>query len=170
MLCNRKLFKAPNDIAVLKKIQECEVPKPSSINPNVSPELDEIILKSLSKEPTDRFENMDMLNRALIKFLYSKYPDFNATDLSYFSKELFKEDIQKDREKLFDFGKIDLAPYIDDMKAEARGDLGSEDTVKVDIDNKKTDSEETKVVPSTVFDFGFSEDGEEKDKNLVLAF
>ena len=84
MLCNRKLFKAPNDIAVLKKIQECNIPKPSSINPNVAPKLDEIILKSLSKNPEERFDNMDIFNRALIKFLYSKYPDFNATDLSYF--------------------------------------------------------------------------------------
>ena len=108
MLCNRKLFKAPNDIAVLKKIQECSIPKPSSINPNVSSELDEIILKCLSKNPSDRYENMDMLNRALIKFLYSKYPDFNATDLSYFAKELFKEDIQKDREKLLSLEKSTL--------------------------------------------------------------
>ena len=28
MLCSRKLFKANNDIAVLKKIQECRVPRP----------------------------------------------------------------------------------------------------------------------------------------------
>jgi len=165
MLCNRKLFKAPNDIAVLKKIQECDVPKPSSINPNVSSELDEIILKSLSKDPSDRYENMDMLNRALIKFLYSKYPDFNATDLSYFAKELFKEDIQKDREKLFDFGKIDLAPYIEDMKIEAKGGEASEETVKVDTTDSGDNSDTTKVKANAVFDFGFSRDSEERTKS-----
>ena len=57
MLCSRKLFKANNDIAVLKLIQECNIPKPSSINPKVPQELDEIVLKSLSKNPKDRFEN-----------------------------------------------------------------------------------------------------------------
>ena len=31
MLCSRKLFKAANDLAVLKKIQECKIPPPSSI-------------------------------------------------------------------------------------------------------------------------------------------
>ena len=35
LLCSRKLFKASNDYAVFKKIQECKVPRPSSINPNV---------------------------------------------------------------------------------------------------------------------------------------
>jgi len=165
MLCNRKLFKAPNDIAVLKKIQECDVPAPSSINPNVPPELDEIILKSLSKNPKNRFDNMDMMNRALIKFLYSKYPDFNATDLSYFAKELFKEDIQKDREKLFDYGKIDLAPYIKDMKAEARGELDSDDTLQTKVSSQKSNEDSadmTKPRVNAVFDFGFSSDGAEE--------
>ena len=62
------------------------------------------------------------MNRALIKFLYSNYPDFNSTDLSYFAKELFKEVISKDREKLFGFGKIDIAPYIEDFKNEQKGE------------------------------------------------
>lgn len=167
MLCNRKLFKAPNDIAVLKKIQECNIPKPSSINPNVPLELDEIILKSLSKKPENRFENMDMLNRALIKFLYSKYPDFNATDLSYFAKELFKEDIQKDREKLFDYGKIDLAPYINDMKAEDRGEVDSDNTLQTSVKNEKSNIENvdlTKPRANAVFDFGFSGEKDERTK------
>ena len=34
-----KLFKENNDLAVLKKIQECKIPVPSSINPNVPKEI-----------------------------------------------------------------------------------------------------------------------------------
>ena len=121
LLCSRKLFKAKNDIAVLKLIQECDVPKPSAINPKVPKELDEIVLKCLSKDREKRFENLDQMNRALIRFLYSKYPDFNSTDLGFFAKELFKEDINKDKEKLYAFGKVDIAPYIDDLKREQSG-------------------------------------------------
>lgn len=121
MLCSRRLFRAPNDLAVLKKIQECHVPAPSSINPNVPKELDEIVLKAMSKDRSKRFENMDQFNRALIKFLYANYPDFNASDLSYFAKELFKDEIKKDREKLFEFGKINITPYIAEWKKEQDG-------------------------------------------------
>lgn len=121
MLCSRKLFKENNDLAVLKKIQECKVPVPSSINPNVPKELDEIVLKALSKDRTKRFDNLDQMNRALMKFLYAKFPDFNATDLSYFSQELFRDEIKKDREKMFEFGKIDLRPYLDEVKKELEG-------------------------------------------------
>ena len=95
MLCSRKLFKAANELATLKKIQACKVPPPSSINPNVPKELDTIVLRSLQKDRNLRFENMDQFNRALVKFLYTHYPDFNATDLNYFARELFKEDIKK---------------------------------------------------------------------------
>lgn len=128
MLCSRKLFKAANDLAVLKKIQECNVPAPSSINPNVPKALDEIVLKALAKDRNQRYENLDQLNRALMKFLYSNYPDFNATDLSYFAKELFKEEIEKDREKLFEFGKIDLKPYLKDLKKEKEEGTNQKDS------------------------------------------
>ncbi len=115
MLCSKKLFSAANDLAVLKKIQACDIPVPSTINPNVPPELDEIVLKALSKERSNRFKNMDALNRALVRFLYSTFPEFNATDLAYFAKELFKEDIFKDRERLKEYGKIDIKPYLNDF-------------------------------------------------------
>lgn len=112
LLCSRKLFDAPNDLACLKKIQNCDVPPPSSINPNVSKELDQIVLKALSKDRNLRYENMDQFNRALVKFLYANYPDFNATDLGYFAGELFKEEISSDQKKLIEFGKIDIRPYL----------------------------------------------------------
>ena len=95
MLCNRKLFKEKNDLAILKKIQECKIPVPSSINPNVPKELDEIVMKALSKDRDKRYDNLDLMNRALMKILYAKFPDFNSTDLSFFSQELFREEIKK---------------------------------------------------------------------------
>ena len=154
MLCSRKLFKAANDLAVLKKIQECKVPPPSSINPNVPKELDEIVLRALKKDRNKRFEDMDKFNRALIKFLYANYPDFNASDLSYFAKELFKEEIKKDREKLFEFGKIDIKPYLNDLKREQEGGTGSDDPSEDDggSDSAKQRKQEH------VIDFGFEEE------------
>jgi serine/threonine protein kinase len=164
MLCSRKLFKAPNDLAVLKKIQECKIPPPSSINPNVPKELDEIVLKSLSKDRNKRFEDMDKFNRALMKFLYSNYPDFNATDLSYFAKELFKEEIKKDKEKLITFGKMDLRPYIDDMKSEGLmgSNSSSSPTESTDSAPLKKDADESSAQKAAVFDFGFENDGKNK--------
>lgn len=160
MLCSRKLFKENNDLAVLKKIQECKIPAPSSINPHVPKELDEIVLKALSKDRNKRFENLDQMNRALMKFLYSTYSDFNATDLSYFSQELFKDEIKSDRQRLFEFGKIDLKPYLDDYKREQEKGTGhsSQERTAIKRDTRETE-ESVAIKKESVLDFGFEVKG-----------
>lgn len=170
MLCSRKLFKASNDLAVLKKIQECKIPPPSSINPNVPKELDEIVLKALSKDRGKRFEDLDKLNRALIKFLYATYPDFNATDLSYFAKELFKEEIKRDREKLFEFGKVDLNPYLGELKREQAGQTKAKSPASPGAEGEaqaslSSEEEELQKKIENTFDFGFEEDQKTETKS-----
>jgi serine/threonine protein kinase len=118
MLCSRKLFQANNDLAILKQIQACKIVAPSQINPLVPKELDEIVLKSLSKDRSHRYENLDQMNRALVRFLYSTYPNFNPTDLKDFSTDLFKNEISKDDSKFIEYGNINILPYIQDMKEE----------------------------------------------------
>jgi serine/threonine protein kinase len=118
MLCSRKLFQANNDLAVLKQIQACKIVPPSTINPSVPKELDAIVMKALSKDRAHRYENLDQMNRALVRFLYSTYPEFNASDLKAFADDLFKNEISKDQEKFVDYGRIDIQPYIEDMKQE----------------------------------------------------
>lgn len=156
MLCSRKLFKENNDLAVLKKIQECKIPVPSSINPNVPKELDEIVLKALSKDRTKRFDNLDQMNRALMKFLYAKFPDFNATDLSYFSQELFRDEIKQDREKMFEFGKIDLRPYLDEVRKELEGGTreGASEAAATAV---AIDAAKLPKAKEQVLDFGFED-------------
>jgi serine/threonine protein kinase len=118
LLCSRKLFQANNDLAVLKQIQACKIIPPSEINPSVPKELDVIVMKSLSKDRAHRYENLDQMNRALVRFLYSTYPEFNASDLKTFADDLFKAEITKDSSKFVEYGKIDIQPYIEEMKQE----------------------------------------------------
>jgi serine/threonine protein kinase len=124
MLCAKKLFNVSNNqLDILKQINECKIPLPSSINKNVSPELDAIILKMLSRDRENRYNDLDELNRVLIKFLYTKFPDFNAKDISHFASLLFKEEIKIDKEKMFAFGTLDLKPYLQELKNESSGTL-----------------------------------------------
>ncbi len=118
MLCSKKLFQASNDLAVLKQIQACKITPPSHNNPLVPKELDAIVMKALSKDRSHRYENLDQLNRALVRFLYSTYPEFNASDLKTFANEHFNSLILKDQERFVEYGKIDIIPYIEDMKQE----------------------------------------------------
>lgn len=125
MLTGRKLFTASNDLAVLKQIQACKIPKASKFNPHVPKELDDIVAKALSKDRNQRFEDMDKFNRALVKFLYQNYPDFNATDLNAFAEQLFETEINADKKKFVSYGKIDIKPYLLDLKKDMEGKGGS---------------------------------------------
>jgi eukaryotic-like serine/threonine-protein kinase len=121
LLCSRKLFQANNDLAVLKQIQSCKITPPSQINPSVPKELDAIVMKALSKDRSQRYENLDQMNRALVRFLYAQYPDFNPSDLKTFADDLFKAELERDREKFVDYGSIDVQSYIEDLRQEESG-------------------------------------------------
>lgn len=130
LLCSRKLFQAPNDLAVLKQIQACKITPPSEINPTVPKELDAIVMKALSKDRANRYENLDQLNRALVRFLYSTYPEFNPSDLRDFADDLFAKELTADQEKFVEYGKIDITPYIDEMRRdEHTGKVGKKEAV-----------------------------------------
>ena len=162
LLCSRKLFKASNDYAVFKKIQECKVPRPSSINPNVPEELDRIILKALSKERENRYKTCEEFARDLNKFLYSHFPDFNPSDLSYFSKELFKEEIKEDREKLYKYGQIDIYEYEEEYRQELSS--GSSEESRPPLQVKKEEHPQTRKGAS----FVSNSDGTRKENELVF--
>jgi len=153
MLCGRRLFTANNDLATLKKIQECKVPVPSTINPNVPKDLDTIVMRALSKDRNKRFRDLDEMSKHLNKFLYTNFPDFNSSDLRYFTQDLFSDYIKKDREKLFEFGKIDIRPYIEDLKRDGQGKVNLANAVEVTKKN---------IVNNTEFDFtdDFNESGD----------
>lgn len=155
LLCSRKLFQASNDLAVLKLIQACKIVTPSTINPNVPKELDAVAMKALSKDRTLRYEDMQKFDRALLKFLYSNYPEFNPADLSYFVRELFKEEITKDKEKFVVYGKIDVSSYLEDM---AKGDQSRE---KEKNDENSSSNQEPPAVPRVELDLNYN------DKNQV---
>lgn len=149
LLCSRKLFQANNDLAVLKQIQACKIVPPSQINPSVPKELDTIVMKALSKDRAHRYENLDQMNRALVKFLYSTYPEFNASDLKCFADDLFKKEISDDRSKFVEYGKIDIEQYIEDMKKEdsRTGKIATKDlkTAKANKEERVEGEPRTKV-------------------------
>lgn len=59
ILTGKLPFEGDNLVAIaLKQVQE-EPPAPSIINPSVTPAMDRVVLKALSKNPGDRFQDME---------------------------------------------------------------------------------------------------------------
>ncbi len=172
LLCSRKLFQANNDLAVLKQIQACKIIPPSEINPSVPKELDAIVMKALSKDRAHRYENLDQMNRALVRFLYSTYPEFNASDLKTFADDLFKQEITSDQAKFVEYGKIDTQVYIEDMKQEesrtgkiSKKDVGMKTTVTPE--REKPRELEMTIDPMEV-EIGLAQNQKEKTQTRKL--
>jgi serine/threonine-protein kinase len=69
MLTGDRLFTGPSELAVLGKVRSAEVAPPSGRNPEVSPDLDAVVLRALAREPEDRFSWAGDLRDALRPWL-----------------------------------------------------------------------------------------------------
>lgn len=101
LLTFQRLFKRSNEIQTLTAVADCQVPPPSSINSNVAPELDAIVMKALAKNPDDRFVDLQEFQLAIEEWLVTtRQPSSNAL-LSTFLKSLYADRLaQEAREEL----------------------------------------------------------------------
>jgi serine/threonine-protein kinase len=76
---------SPQELALLHRT--VDPPSPRYLNPEISPALEEIILKVLSKEPSARYRTADQLGRIIISFT-----EENGTTLAPAAPSLPRED------------------------------------------------------------------------------
>ncbi|MBL6989360.1 MAG: serine/threonine protein kinase [Bacteriovoracaceae bacterium] len=148
LLMGKQLFTGKNDMMILRQIYECKIPKPTKLNPKIPAELEKILLKSLSKKREKRYKDLDQFNRALTKFLYTNYPDFNSNDLQSFLQKMFAKEISKNQKKLRKFGEIDAAPFVEDLKEElaARKNKGINEQTMSSMDTADSVSKKREFV------------------------
>ncbi len=68
MVCGKPPFTGSNPVAVATKHVSEQPPRPVSINPNLSPAFESIILTCLAKEADDRYASADDLRADLLRF------------------------------------------------------------------------------------------------------
>lgn len=101
MLTGKRTFDAGEQVLTLKAILDCDPDKASKHNSGVDEKLDAIIMKSLSKDPADRFFDMKTFAEVLGEYLTEKYPEMNCqNDLAAITQAMYKSKYQKDM-KLF---------------------------------------------------------------------
>jgi serine/threonine protein kinase len=70
MLAGQRLFVGESDFATVKLVQQAQVPSLSRVNPNVPPELDQIVAKALARDPAQRIQSSRDFATSLTDFLY----------------------------------------------------------------------------------------------------
>jgi hypothetical protein len=90
LLFGRKVFLADNDLDLLEQVRTASIPLPSTVDPTVPLELEQLLLRALSPNPDSRFPTAEALQMALREFQFHHVSQrVGAQDLSDLLDELF---------------------------------------------------------------------------------
>ncbi len=96
----KRLFKGASEFETLKLICERDYPKPSQVRPGYPPELERIVMKSLSKDVNERYQSARDMQRDLETFVRDNRIAVSNIALSQFMQGLFEDKLQSQKEAL----------------------------------------------------------------------
>jgi serine/threonine protein kinase len=82
MLTGKRLFYGETDYQTVELVRSAKIPPIAAQNPEVEPELEEIVRKSLARRPDDRFQSATDLQDALAQYLFSRGLKMIQRDIS----------------------------------------------------------------------------------------
>lgn len=106
LLSGERLFTGKNEMSILKKILDCDIPDLAEFVSEVNPEVERIVRKALAKNPEMRYTSASAMHRDLNRFINTYDPDFTTSDFSVFIRTLFAGEVIDARKKLIEFSKI----------------------------------------------------------------
>ncbi len=99
---DRRLFLDESDVQTVRRIREAEVPDPRSIDESYPPELAEVLLRALAKEPEKRWQTAGELRDGLEAFVKSRQPKLGAMEVRALLSETFADAPPADWERVVD--------------------------------------------------------------------
>ncbi|RKH34218.1 serine/threonine-protein kinase, partial [Corallococcus sp. CA031C] len=81
---------------VMTRVGSGEIPTPNAHRPDLPKELNDIVMKALTPDRSQRFESSHAFGDALAGFLYSNYPRFSAMTVANLLRMLFKGDLAQE--------------------------------------------------------------------------
>ena len=121
LLAGEKLFQGSDDLEVLEKVRAARIPALEGKHPDVTPELDGILARALSRAPDERFGSCQALGNELTNYLFSRQLKANSYDLGAMISYLFDQEGErppwKERlDRLFDDEIALLDEVVEDGK------------------------------------------------------
>ncbi len=96
-LTGRKLFRGDSEFDTLERVREARVePLPTALNAEVSPELEQILLKALARDPGHRYQSAAEFQTTIERHISNKGYDFSAVRLAQQMQVLFQDDMDAD--------------------------------------------------------------------------
>ena len=91
LLTLRRLFLRDNDVNTMYAVLSSEIKPPSEYRSDVSPELDEVVLKALKRNPDERWQTAREMGKAIRRVLAQEEQLVGPAELADWMAELFPE-------------------------------------------------------------------------------
>jgi serine/threonine-protein kinase len=95
MFTGRRLFYGDSDYQTVELVRQARVPSIAALNPEVEPELEAIVRKSLARDANDRYQNANDLGDALTQYLFSHRMKVTARDIATLVRDAQVEMMRK---------------------------------------------------------------------------
>ena len=126
-LCTgRRLFRGPNEFETLKMIVETDYPRPRSINPRLSPRLEQIILRALAKDREQRYQSARDFQADLEAYIRDEQLAVSPLSLGEWMQSLFDDKLAEQKQMLQEGRQLAevIATQADADKARHQQDSG----------------------------------------------
>jgi serine/threonine protein kinase len=168
LLTNRRLFAADNDLATLKLIQECVIPKPAIINPKISFELEKILMKGLTKDGGTRYQHAGHFHRQLQEYLNKEFPSFTLREASDILHRVFASEIDNEKKRFEQLHRQPI-PFTQGAPTEDSDDELVEVKNVLEGDTTRSQHSSNTAVTSVDEDLSSKEDSKKRAKPFVLS-
>src|SRR5262245_47349165 len=105
-LTGERLFQGETDFSTLEKVRNVDIAAPRSVNPTIPEAVEKIILKALAKDVEDRYQWCSEMLAYLQAYLMSQDVVFTAKSLSSWLKEVFLQEIERERQLLEQYKRV----------------------------------------------------------------
>jgi len=96
-LTGERLFMGESDFSTLEKVRNADVTPPSLLNRNIPEAVERIVMRSLTRDPEDRYQWCGEMRADLQKFLMTQPEVFTANTLASWLKQAFSKELGHER-------------------------------------------------------------------------
>ena len=127
----QRLFRMESDLDTLAKVQECNVPRPSTLIRGYPVDLEKIVMKALAKNRGERFRTARELSRALQSLLMRRGLFIASDEVAAYTQSIFSDRIQKREAHLRWAAEVTSTINVDQLLSKPK--LGPEFTGNSDV-------------------------------------
>jgi serine/threonine-protein kinase len=95
MFTGRRLFYGDTDYQTVELVRQARIPSIAALNPEIEPELEQIVRTALARDPKDRYQEAADLSDALAQYLFSRRMKVTARDLATLVRDTQVEQLRK---------------------------------------------------------------------------